>query len=553
MSLSDTEKHTPKKHQPPLWHRLIERSRAHIYRSSLYMFMLNRRFNVQIVNQPFDLIAGKKEAVPNLLAGKYHFGGRTYQNAHEPWTVAQNDKAFQHFAHGFEYLYDLKADGSEAAVTQARQLLFNWINLHGVWSHLAWRYDVMATRLLSWMQHEKWLISGATEDFIQSFHKSFAIQVRHLMKARCPDYKGEALINVLWGQLLLSLFVEGFDGRKERALQRFTEEVKAQILPDGGHISRNPEAVLRLLKKLEQLLDLLADQKVETPQDIRIAIDRMAPFLRTFRHGDGTLALFQGSQEGILVEIERVLEASNNQGQPLSSARHSAYERLQAGPSVILMDVGKPAPVSLHPYGHASVLAFEMSSAMERIIVNCGAMKGGEGTWHEALGATAAHSALVVDNRNILQLYEGGGVVDKDINITCERIEENGHILINASHDGYKEAFGLIHHRSVYLNKEGTDLRCEDVLTGNGGSHFEICLHLHPDVHTSLVSDEQSALLKLQSGAGWHLKVQGVKIKLQESIYIGQGGQMRHTDQLIIHGPLRGEGATVKWRLGKIG
>jgi uncharacterized heparinase superfamily protein len=275
--------------------------------------------------------------------------------------------------------------------------------------------------------------------------------------------------------------------------------------------------------------------------------------IRTLRHSDGRLGLFHGAQEGSAVEIDELLEKTGNKGQALSNARHSGFQRLEAGRTVLLMDVAVPPNVQQNNSGHAAPLSLEVSYGDERILVNCGSVLGGEPTWQEALGATAAHNTLCVDETNCLQLLHGGGVVGRDINVTSERFEENGQILIDASHDAYRESFGLIHQRSVYLNKTGDDLRVEDKLTGTGGSSYSISLHLHPDVDASLVQDGKAALLKLASGSGWHLKVQGGKLDLRESIYVANPGDMRHTDQIVIQGPLRGEGVIVKWRLSKIG
>ena len=66
------------------------------------------------------------------------------------------------------------------------------------------------------------------------------------------------------------------------------------MLPDGGHASRNPGALIELLLDLLPLRQAFAARNVPPPAALNNAIDRMMPMLRFFRHGDGNFALFNG-------------------------------------------------------------------------------------------------------------------------------------------------------------------------------------------------------------------------------------------------------------------
>jgi uncharacterized heparinase superfamily protein len=537
----------------PLWQKMLQKVRAHVYRSPIYLMTLKQKKLGSVSSWPDFLNHGDQNAAINILNGKFPFAGRLYQTNAEPWTIAQDDHAWQSFVHGFGWLDDLLFQNDEQGVVKARYLISSWIDLHGVWTPLAWRADVMAQRLVFWARHAQKLIRSADDTFGVSFKNSLSLQASLLSRSYFKDLSGEALLRALQGQVYIALYLEGFEKGFQRAFDRLLLELDHQILPDGGHISRCPMVLVDVLKLCLEVVRVLEDKKIEIPQKLRGAIDRMAPMVRTMRHGDGALGLFHGGQEGNALDIEQLLTASNNHGKALSDARHSGYQRIEAGRTVLLMDVAAPPDVHIHKHGHAAPLSLEMSTGEERILVNCGAVIGGDPNWQEALAATAAHNTLTVDEKNCIQLLEGGGIAPKAVSVTYKRFEENGQTLIDASHDAYKEALGLLHNRSIYINKTGDDLRVEDSLIGSGGSSYAISLHLHPDVDASLVQDGKAALLKLKSGVGWLLKVNGVALKLKESIYIGATGQMRHTDQIIMHGPLRGDGASIKWRLSRIG
>ncbi len=538
---------------PSVRRNWLDKIRAHIYRSPLYLVTLRSQQRIDLQQVPSFLKSGRRADGIGILKGQFPFAGRTYQSEVEPWSVAQDDAPWQSWIHSFKWLDDLSELESPEAIVYARSLITSWMDLHGVWTPVAWRADVMGDRLISWLVHANQLTASADVSFIEAFNKSFSKQISHLQRSYFKDLTGLQLVRALRGQLYLSLFVEGFEKNTYRSLDRLGVEFDQQVLADGGHISRNPSKLLEILQLCLQTKNLLNDQKIEVPDSLQRALDRMAPMVRTLRHGDGKLALFHGGQEGDADDIERLLEQTENLGQPLSNARHSGFQRLEAGRTVVLVDVARPPDATKSQSGHAAPLSLEVSCDEERILVNCGAVLGGDPSWQEALGATAAHNSVTVDEKNCLELIHGGGVVSREVEVTSERFEENGQILVDSSHDAYKEAMGLIHQRSVYLNKTGDDLRIEDRLIGTGGSSYAISLHLHPDVQASLVQEGQAALLKLPSGSGWHLKVQGGKLEMRESIYASNPGQMRHTDQIAIQGPLRGEGCQVKWRLSRIG
>src|SRR5262249_61121912 len=78
------------------------------------------------------------------------------------------------------------------------------------------------------------------------------------------------------------------------ATKRLSDELTRQILPDGGHISRNPGALIELLVDLLPLRTAFTARNVVPPPALLHAIDRMMPMLRFFRHGDGNFAPFNG-------------------------------------------------------------------------------------------------------------------------------------------------------------------------------------------------------------------------------------------------------------------
>ena len=114
------------------------------------------------------------------------------------------------------------------------------------------------------------------------------------------------------------------------------------------------------------------------PEALLRAIDRMLPMVRLFRHGDGTLSHFNGMGVTAADHLATLLTYDDMRSQPIHHAPYSGYERLEAGRSLVVADVGACPPAAFAAEAAASCLSFEFSSGRSRIIVNCGAPAGGK-------------------------------------------------------------------------------------------------------------------------------------------------------------------------------
>ena len=200
----------------------------------------------------------------------------------------------------------------------------------------------------------------------------------------------------------------GSAARLAKALTGLEREMAAQILPDGGHRSRSPSVQLQVLLDLVDIRTVLRAAKIETPGALQDAIDRAAPILRLFRHGDRRLALFNDSLEEDGVLLDLVLTRSETKGRGLAHAADTGFERLQADKTLVVVDTGKRPPPGFDTHAHAGALSFEMSHGRERIIVNCGAYRGPKPSWSRVARASAAHSVLVVADTNSAEIRDDG-------------------------------------------------------------------------------------------------------------------------------------------------
>jgi uncharacterized heparinase superfamily protein len=318
-------------------------------------------------------------------------------------------------------------------------------------------------------------------------------------------------------------------------------------------VERNPLRLSNVLQDLLDLRNLFSVTLGQVPDFIQNAIDRSAPMLRALRHSDGGLAVFNGGLEGNPQHLDRLLGLTDPTTTPPLSAPYAGFQKLSADLTTIVMDCGKPGGPGLNH--HAGTLSFEMCVGKKRLIVNCGARCGRTDPWRTALAATAAHSTLTVNDTSSAAFAMDGTLRRGPEKVTCVRHDSDQGTLVEASHDGYVNAFGLVHHRSLFLDPIGTDVRGEDRLVGSGGEYLTLRFHLHPDVHVSLLGGGTGALLRLdtKNKETWRLRTSNGTISLEESLYLGQEGKHRRSEQIVISNPLSGNGALIKWSLSREG
>ena len=126
----------------------------------------------------------------------------------------------------------------------------------------------------------------------------------------------------------------------------------------------------------------------------------------------------------------------------------------------MIADGGNPSPVGQG--AHAGTLSFEMSVGKQRIIVNCSAYAGRDSTWRLAQRATAAHSTLIVEDRNSTEVREDGAIGANGVTVTSGTTGSGRQHVDRHVHDGYVASHDVVHGRRSLYQRISSDIRGED-------------------------------------------------------------------------------------------
>lgn len=551
------------------------RARRMAWRGLLRSRLLRWRYRGHPIDQlllvPQDLRTGDPSFASEIYHGHFGLAGTVAVVGMEsPFSVPAPSEAWERELHGFGWLLHLRAAHDEISLEHARTLVRDWIASHGEPAGVAWEPEITARRIISWLSHATIFLEGADEKFYDSVMRSLALQLRYLRSSYGDAPDGAPRLTTLIALCLAGLCADDRQPSEFARTRQLSDELKRQVLPDGGHISRNPGKVVAILLDLLPLRQCYVARDQNPPEELIGAIDRMMPMLRYFRIGPHDFARFNGLSHMPMETLASLMVHDDVGGAPISLADQSGYCRISAGRTVVMVDTGRPPPVSMSHEAHAGCLSFEMHTGAHPLIVNCGVPQRDLPEWRTVARATAAHSTLVVCDSSSAQLVGGktfgppeefasltGPVnVQASLNATGDGQE------LRASHDGYDQRFGVTHVRRLKLANDGERLEGTDQLIApsglkstareNGGD-FSIRFHLHPTSRGEISRDGRSVLISLPDHDGWRMAVNGGSIEIEESVFLADVKGPRRSLQIVVSGSMSGANEhSVDWSLERV-
>ena len=521
----------------------------------------------RLVIAPQDLRTADATRASEIYAGRFAFAGKVVIcDRRSPFEMTPPSDEWAVQLLSFNWLRHLRAADSAITRANARSLIDEWIGLQGGWHPVGWRSDILSRRIICWLSQAPFVLQDADARFYRRFIRSLSRQVRYLRKTLSESRDGLPRLQALIALTFATLCLQGQSGALRTNARRLIEELRAQILPDGGHISRNPGALIELLADLLPLRQLFSARDLQPPAALNNAIDRMMPMLRFFRHADGNFAQFNGMGPTAVDLLATVLAYDDARGTPVSNAPHSGYQRVDAGQTALLMDTGRPPPIALSQEAHAGCLSFELSWKQHRLVINCGLPSVNRETWRQVARATAAHSTATFNDRSSCHFLESGSfrrllfgtpIVAGPHQVTLEREDTANGAQLRTSHDGYAGDFGIIHNRTIALNADGSILDGEDNFTPsdargfppNAGDEYAIRFHLHPAIKASRLSDSRGVILLLPDREVWTFATLAEKVEIEESVFLAGTDGPRRAVQIVIYGHAR-EHPKIKWSFG---
>lgn len=535
------------------------------------------RTHARLAGRPEPRSFGDTTCGRAMLAGERMIAGHAVlESGAALWDVAGAAPDLAEALHGFTWLDDVLTVGGTQAHALARRAVRDWIARFGTGRGPGWEPATTGRRLIRWIDHASLLLAGADPVPEAALMRSLARQLRFLDRRWSAAEPGLPRFETLAGLIHAGTQLSRQGPLAERAARALGRECAARIAADGSIPSRNPEELLGILAHLVWSEAQLREWGRALGPELRQAIGRIAPVLRSLRHADGALARFNGGGRGTEGLLDRALADSRVRQGPMALAM--GYARMSTGRTSVIVDTGRPPPPAHADEAQAGTLSFELTSGRRPLIVNTGTGRAFGEAWLRASRATPTHSTLVVDGYSSSRLGHkavlGGRLreplVETPAHVLVQHSATPEGISVTASHDGYGPSHGLTHLRRLDLSADGQQLSGEDTLhamsederirlervldaAGPGGVPFAIRFHLHPGVTAEADAAGLSVTLTLPSGEVWIFRHDGAAILvLEPSVYLESCAPHPHaTRQIVLSAAVMDYGAVVDWTLAK--
>ena len=417
----------------------------------------------------------------------------------------------------FNFLRDLKAEGSIKSRSIARSLVSNWIDERHNLLSKEFDSQIMAERITCWSFNFSWFAESGELYLQKKILYSIALQIKYLEIKLTETNNHLEKIIIIKGILVAKSILFNDIINIDELLNLIDEKLEILTNVDGGHSSRSPVFQINLLRHLIEIRSVVGILKNVHAENLHKQTIKMGEFCRSFQMPNGHFAWFHG---GSLVPKDIIKQTLNRVGYKnriFQVAEDTGFCRLSNMDSLVFVDIGLKPIVNINT--KASLFAFEFFYKKEKIISNLGELINSNiKSAKNSLASSAAHSTLNIDDRNNIDLT--GKRKTEILNVKYGKTKDGN--LLDITHSGYNTIFGINHKRQIYLSNKKNEIRGKDEIInlGNIGTIPKRAnIHFHLDPNIELIQTRSgSILLKHSKGFVWKMSSDNQDIDIKDSV-----------------------------------
>ena len=417
----------------------------------------------------------------------------------------------------FNFLRDLKAEGSIKSRSIARSLVSNWIDERHNLLSKEFDSQIMAERITCWSFNFSWFAESGELDLQKKILYSIALQIKYLEIKLTETNNHLEIIIIIKGILVAKSILFDDIINIDELLNLIDEKLEILTNVDGGHSSRSPVLQINLLRHLIEIRSVVGILKNVHAENLHKHTIKMGEYCRSFQMPNGYFAWFHG---GSLVPKDIIKQTLNRVGYKnriFQVAEDTGFCRLSNMDSLVFVDIGLKPIVNTNT--KASLFAFEFFYKKEKIISNLGELINSNiKSAKNSLASSAAHSTLNIDDRNNIDLT--GKRKTEILNVKYGKTKDGN--LLDITHSGYNTIFGINHKRQIYLSNKKNEIRGKDEIInlGNIGTIPKRAnIHFHLDPNIELIQTRSgSILLKHSKGFVWKMSSDNQDIDIKDSV-----------------------------------
>ena len=455
------------------------------------------------------------------------------------------------YVQSFEFLNFSQNLGGKIGINLSKNTIFEWSFINKYKIGYPWSSDLASRRLINLIYNYEFINSSSNNSETKKLDRIIMIHIyRVIYQFNKKNISGITSSDILANSL--SCFILQKDIKKQ--IKYLDMIINYQIDSLGMHKSYNILEHSKFLNNIKELKSIFLYFKYETNKSIENVIIKMTSVLNEYFHSDGSIPLFNGSNNN----YTKLIYNSLNKDIFLKSRKFKNTKNGIAFYSdknkTIFFDVVQPNKDLISNSLSAGTLSFEFSSFGEKIITNCGASES-FGKNPEYLRYSAAHSTIILQNTNISEIKEDNPHIKYPQSVTFNTENQNRNLIFEGSHNGYMKKFAKIIKRKILIDNNNNSIFGEDSIISlrkeiGDRIIFHIRFHLVNGISYIFTNNKKNIILKTKLKNMWLFKSE-TELIVEDSIIVDNNNTLP-TKQIVIKGIITKNKQVKKWSLEKI-
>ncbi len=439
--------------------------------------------------------------------------------------------------------------GGKRGIEIAKFGIFRWHEINKFKAYNVWESDQIANRILNIVYNFDFINSISTKKDEYNLKKILKININAFNRFVFPknisgysllEFKAYILIKYILGEEILDI------------KNKFESILEEQVDSFSMHKTYNIFEQAKFINNINEIISMLLNFNSKVPKILNMTKIKMETVLAQYFHKDGTVALYNGTNNFNLEKIKLAFKENQNIRKILFPDNTNGIFYFEDKDKKIFLDAVQPTS-SLHSKRlSAGTLALEFSSNKEKIITNCGALEKSTGN-AAYLRYSAAHSTVILENTNISEIRENQPHIKYPQIVTLKQNVKDLKHTIELSHNGYIKNYKKIVKRKIYFQENQNYLVGEDSIISSTSKNKEIIFHIRfhimPNINITQTNSKRNIILKTKNNVIWVFKA-NKDLVLEESVFMDKNN-VKETKQIVIKGITKQNREKIHWSLSK--
>jgi uncharacterized heparinase superfamily protein len=320
-----------------------------------------------------------------------------------------------------------------------------------------------------------------------------------------------------------------------RKFQReLIEQLREQMLSDGGHYERSPQYHCILLEDFLDLYALLSANaalvSADTLPALKTAIECALKFLSAIATPDDDIPLFNDSASGaaprpsaIFAKADALGFAEKIQSTALIDLPVSGLYGWKSGGDYFLIDCGDIGPNYQPGHTHCDFLSFVLMIDGQWLVVDSGVYEYEPGSMRNYVRSTAAHNTVTIDDIEQSEIWGEFRVGRRALSLGAAIKQADNITTFEGAYRGFPASnSNIVHRRKVSISHDHNlrikKLDITDIVEGNGTHLVRSLIHLHPDLTINLEEKNNGVIFFLSAKS-----IGNISCKTHNKFHIGEG------------------------------